>query len=66
MSPRFPLIVPLVILIVVGCATQRQLPREQYEELITRTYPEHSANEVSNAAAWVLKLADGEDVRFDY
>ena len=56
----------LVSLVLVGCASNPELTREEWLDIHNETYPNANAEEVISAAEEVLRTADPNDVRFTH
>ncbi|WP_427183621.1 hypothetical protein ACL598_17530 [Bordetella bronchialis] len=60
------LIIVMLLGALAGCATQKQLTREEYLQTTQRTFQGKSAEDVYHAAEKLFRLADGDDFTFAY
>lgn len=60
MKIAFKCILLFLIATLAGCATKRQMTREEYLETTTRIY-DKTPDEILNASEKVLRLIDGDD-----
>ncbi len=58
------LFVAAILIVLAGCATQRQMTRDEYLQTTQRIYQGASPEEVFSAAEKLFVLADGDDFRF--
>ncbi|WP_159299822.1 hypothetical protein [Spiribacter sp. SSL99] len=55
-----------ISIVLVGCASNPELSREEWLDIHNHTYPDASAEEVISAAEEVLRTADPNDVTFTH
>lgn len=63
---RSIVVLAMVAAMLAGCASQPQMTRQEYLNMVQRTYPGKTSDQVFDAAERLFRLADGNDFSFSY